>query len=157
MSACAFLVLFLFVVMVVVWMLAFAFALEDGVAVTVAVAGGGLTTDPDPALKETLAAEEEVATAGGTGAGLPIQCTTEPSSNLKSTMTFPSSREGIIFPLKMRRMEDSGMVVALDASWWSADECAGEGSSIGRRRGGFVREREMVSLSLFVILLLSLN
>ena len=51
----------------------------------------------------------------------------------------------------MRRIDVCGMVVAFDASSWRSKEGDGDESSIGTRRGGFVNDRDMVSLLVLVV------
>lgn len=123
-------------------------------AVPPAVADGGVTTEPVlfPEVAEVLVDVAALVLAEG-AAGFPIQCTTQPFSNLKVSITLPSSIDGIILPLKIRRIEPKGIVVASDASLCNVDDGAGEGSSSGIRRGGFMREREIVIMSLLSLIL----
>lgn len=61
------------------------------------------------------------------------------------------SFDGMILPLKIKRMVDCGIVVALDASSCNLEAGHGHGSSIGMRRGGLVRERDIESLLLLLL------
>lgn len=124
----------------------------DAEAEEAAAVEGGVTTEP--VLFTELLAGTLVFAAGT--AGLPIQCTTHPSSNLKLSTTLPSSREGIIFPLKMRRIDVNGIVVASDAILCKVADGAGEGNSKGMRRGGLVSEREIVIVSLLSLMIIAL-